>query len=315
MKQVFNIVYIDLDILALHIRSQNAGLIIWRSSDLYSFESFEISPTSEAVIGTRGRLRRYFPGPAVVIGQDRIADSSFLKPLAELLIKLDAETPQEVLPTATKAYSKVIETREIVHPRFVTEMLTGILRAVGQPLNVFRIYKHTSDDVLWKDALKPWQHSPLWLFLRVVLQTSLMRNDDEELHVRYKSFMLFFMTHVLEGALEASLPSDTLFLMTAKISRRALKLGVVDETAWLQYVETTIRAVQQELIRTWNSVEKHPDPLGMQQNWLPSQLSFLYDTELTLSRLRPYLANVSARSVAPSNHHHFILSCGHCISQ
>ena len=75
-----------------------------------------------------------------------------------------------------------------------------------------------------------------------------MRNDDEEPHVQYKLFMLFFMTHVLQGALEASMPSDTLFLMTAKISRRALKLEAVVETAWLQYVETTIGAVQQQLI-------------------------------------------------------------------
>ncbi|KAA6412393.1 MAG: hypothetical protein FRX48_03383 [Lasallia pustulata] len=74
---------IDGDILPLHFRSQNAGLIVRKSSDQYSFESFEVSPTTEAVIGTKGRLRRCFPGPAVVIGQDRIADAKFLKPLAE----------------------------------------------------------------------------------------------------------------------------------------------------------------------------------------------------------------------------------------
>ncbi len=306
---------LNTDILALHVRSQNAGLIVRRSSDQYSFELFEVSPTTEAVIGARGRLRRCFPGPAMVIGQDRIADASFLKPLTELLVTLDAETPQEVMPTTTKAHSKVIENRDTVHPRFVTEMLTGILRAVGQPLDVPRIYKHTRDDVLWKDALTPWRRSPLWLFLRVALQTSLIRNDDEEPHMRYKSFMLFFMTHVLEGALEASLPSETLFLMTAKISRRALKLGAVDGTAWLQYVETTMGAVQQELVHRWKSVEKHPDPLGTQQNWLPSQLSFLHDTDLTLSRLRPYVARVLTRSVAPSTSHHFTSDCGRRISQ
>ena len=315
MKHVFNIVCVDLDILPLHVRGQNAGLIVRKSSDQHSFESFEVSPTTEAVIGTKGRLQRCFPGPAVAISQDRIADANFLKPLAELLIKLDAETPGEVLPTATKARSKVIETRDTVHPRFVTELLTGILRAVGQPLDVLRIYKHTRDDVLWKDALKPWRCSPLWLSLRVALQTSLMRNNDEEPHMRYKSFMLFFMTHVLQGALEASMPSDTLFLMTAKISRRALKLEAVAATAWLQYVEMTTGAVQQELIRRWKSVEKHQDPLGTQQNWLPSQLSFLQDTELTLLRLRLYLAKVPAQSTSPSTYHHFTSDCGCRISQ
>jgi len=57
-----------------------------------------------------------------------------------------------------------------------------------------------------------------------------MRIEVEKPHVRYKSFMLFFMSHVLKRALEASLPSDTLFMMTAKISRRALKIGAVDGT-------------------------------------------------------------------------------------
>jgi hypothetical protein len=92
----------------------------------------------------------------VAIGRDRIEDASFLKPLTELLVKLDAETPEEVLPIITKAHSKVVETRDTVNPRFVTEMLTGMLRAMGQPHDIPRIYKHTRDDVLWKDALKPW---------------------------------------------------------------------------------------------------------------------------------------------------------------
>jgi hypothetical protein len=312
---MLNVIYLCLDILALHIRGQNAGLIVRRNSEQYSFVSFEVSPTTEAVIGTRGRLRRCFPGPALVIGQDRMAEDSLLESLADLLAKLDADTPEEVLPTVTKARSQVIETRDTAHPRFVTEMLTGILRAVGQPLEFPRIYKHTRDDVLWKAGLKPWRRSHLWLFLRVALQTNVMRNDDEEPHMRYKSFMLFFMTHILEGALEASLPSDTLFFMTAKISRRALKLGAVDEMPWLHYVETTMDAAQQELIRRWNSLEKHPDPLRVQQNWLPSQLPFLHDTELTISRLRPYLAKVSGRSASLSTCHPFTLDSVRRISQ
>ena len=46
-------------------------------------------------MGTKGRLRRCFPGPAMTICRDRIADASFLEPLAELLTKLDAETHKE----------------------------------------------------------------------------------------------------------------------------------------------------------------------------------------------------------------------------
>ena len=314
-EMISNVTGVDPDVLALHIRSQNAGLIVRRSSNQYSFESFEVSPTDEAVMATRGRLRRCFPGPAVAINQDRIADASFLKPLVELLVQLDAETPEEVLPTTTKAHSEVTETRDTSHPRFVTEMLTGMLRAIGQPHDAPRIYKHTRDDVLCKDALNPWRRCPFWLFLRVALQTSLMRNEVAEPHVQYKSFMLFFMARVLKGALEASLPSDTLFMMTAKISRRAIKLGAVNGMPGLQHVATTVGAVQQELSRRWSSVEKHLNPFATQRNWAPLQLSLLHDTKLRVSGLRPYLAHVKKRLASPPAYYASMLDCSQRISQ
>lgn len=168
---------------------------------------------------------------------------------------------------------------------------------------------------LKQGTLEPWRRCPLWLFLRVALQKSLMRNEVEEPHVRYKSFMLFFMAHVLEHALEASLPSDTLFMMTAKISRRPLKLGAVHGTAWLQHVATTMEAAQQELSYRWASVEKHPDPFATQQNWAPSQLLFLLDAELTLSKLHPYLEKVITRLASPSTYYTFMPGCDQRISQ
>lgn len=268
-------------------------------------------------MSTKGRLRRCFPGPAMIVSHDRMADATFLDPLTQLLAKLDAKTPQEVLPITKKAGSDMPEIRDTVDPRFVTELLTGILRAVGRTLDdVERIYKHTREDVLWKSALKPWRRSPLWLFLRVALQTSLMQiKGEEQSHERYKSFMLFFMANILGNALKASLPSDMLFLMKAKISRRALKLEKADETAWLKYVESITGDVQDELVRRWSLVESDPDPFGTQRAWLPSQLSLLQDTELRLSTLRPYLEKVRARSTSPASHNPFTADCGRRISQ
>lgn len=304
-----NIIRMNLDILALHIDAQNAGLIVRRFSDRYSFESFELSPTNDAVIGTKGRLRRCFPGPAVAIGQERIADTSFLEPLAELLANLDTETPEEVCSTTKKAGSEVIEVRNTVHPRLVTEMLTGILRAVGQPLEVSRIYKHTRDDVLCKSTSIPWRRSPAWLFLRVALQTSLLRPKDKDPHRQYKSLVLFFLAYVLESARKVPLPSDMFFIMTAKISRRMLKLEMTDGNTWMDYIEKVTEAVQQDLAHRWDLLEKDPDPQGTQLNWLPSQLSFLDDTKLRIPKLRPYLAKMPARSALTSTTKHFKSDC------
>lgn len=309
-----DIVRIDLDFLVLHIDAQNAGLIVRRLKDQYLFESFEVTPKNEAIIGTKGRLRRCFPGPAVAVGQNRIADASFVEPLTELLAKLDFETPEEVSPTTTKAGSEVVEVRNTVHPRLVTEMLTGILRAVGQPVEVSRIYKHTRDDVLWKDSFKPWRRSPAWLVLRVALQTSLLCQNDEDPHRRYKFLMVFFLAYVLESAREVPLPSDIFYIMTAKISRRMLKLKMTDSNPWTDYIERVTEIVQQDMAHRWDSLEKNPDPQATQLAWLPSKLSFLDDTRLRIPKLRSYLVQIRQRSASTSTAQQFISNCGRRIS-
>ena len=303
-----------LDVLAFHIRSQNAGLIVRRLPQQFSFESFELSPTTKAVMTTKGRLRRCFPGPAIAVSQDRVADSSFREALAQLLTELDANTPKEAWPVVKKAHSEAIEVRDSIHPKFITEMLTGILRGIGQSVDAARIHKRTRDDVLWDSAFKPWRRSPLWLMLRVALQTSLMTDTDNP-HKWYKSFMIFFMAYILQRALKASLPSDILFVMAAKISRRVLKIGIGDEPHWIRYVHGTIEATHLELRSRWSTIEQNKDPFGTQGAWKPSKLSFYDDTQLTVSTLRPYLGGIATRPTIPSDHGNFKSDCRPRIKQ
>ncbi|PQE07113.1 p-loop containing nucleoside triphosphate hydrolase protein [Rutstroemia sp. NJR-2017a BVV2] len=305
---------IDRDVLAFHIRGQNAGLIVRKKPKQFSFESFELLPTTKSVMQTKGRLRRCFPGSAVAICRDRIADRHFREALAQLLVRLDVDTPNEAWPVTSKAGSKTIEVRDSIHPKFITEMLTGILRGVGQPLEVVRIHKRTRDDVVWRDAYKPWRRSPLWLLLRVALQTTLMI-DPDDLHEWYKSFMIFFMAHILQRAREAALPSDLLFVMVAKISRRSLKLAIADEPRWMERVRSTVEATQQELVCRWNRLERNPDPFATQKAWDSIEMCFPYDTSLSLLTLRPYLQTIAARGTAPSDHRNFTPNCPRRIEQ
>jgi hypothetical protein len=46
----------------------------------------------------KSRLRRAFPGPAIRITNTIFADAAFREPLAEMLVKLDLETPTDVAP-------------------------------------------------------------------------------------------------------------------------------------------------------------------------------------------------------------------------
>ncbi|KIM94444.1 hypothetical protein OIDMADRAFT_60770 [Oidiodendron maius Zn] len=94
------------------------------------------------------RLRRYFPGPAITLDYKRMAEPSFQESLVELLARLDMDTPIESVPIVSKAGSDTTEIRDTMHPKFVTEMLTGVLRDVGQPAGISRIHKRTRDKVL-----------------------------------------------------------------------------------------------------------------------------------------------------------------------
>lgn len=262
---------------------------------------------------TKGRLRRSFPGPAITLNHERIAEPSFREALAELLAQLDVDTPIESVPIVSKAGSRTTEIRDTVHPKLVTEMLTGILRGMGQPADIIRTRKRTRDDVLWRNALKPWRRSPLWLLLRVALQTSLAAGHERD-HKPYKSFMIFFMARFLDRAVNASLPSDTLRVMAAKISRRALKLSVGDEEPWMQYVYGVVEAAHQEISRRWAAIEHNPDPPGLQQIWVPSRSSFDRDARLSLSNLQPYLDSRPNLVNAPLDDE-FVPNCSPRISQ
>jgi hypothetical protein len=221
-----------------------------------------------------------------------LRDLSFREALAQVLLSLDANTPIEVYQLVSKAQNKTIEIRETVHPKFITEMLTGILRGIGRPYDTVRIHKRTRDDVLWNNALKPWRRSPCWLLLRVALQTNLAVGEDN--HTDYKSFMIFFMAQLLELALKKSLPSETLFVMAAKISRRTLKLALGDQQPGMLYIQKIVDDTHQELSKRWHAIEQSSFP-----PWKATRLSFHSDTELSAVNLKPYLDRVWSRAAVP----------------
>ncbi|OBZ78494.1 hypothetical protein A0H81_02021 [Grifola frondosa] len=150
------------DVLVFLIHSQNAGIIIRKFVEQYEFESFEVSPASASVM-------------------DIVEDPTFRQELARFLSKMDQEDLDSAAITR-KAGSDVIEERDTAHPRYITELLTGILRGIGREANVLRIQKRVRDDVLWNDARLPWRRSPLWLIIRVALQTSLCRKEKNDLY-------------------------------------------------------------------------------------------------------------------------------------
>ncbi|KAI6026974.1 hypothetical protein EDC04DRAFT_220473 [Pisolithus marmoratus] len=278
------------DVVAYLIRAQNAAIVFRRGIEETTAESFEVSPTAEAVMGSCGKLVCSYPGPAIAVPNVVFDDAVFRVELAHFLCEMDKDI-LDAAPTTHKAGSTVFEERDTVHPRYITELLTGILRAVGRPAEVQRINKRIGDDVVWRDARLPWRRSSLWLMIRVVLQTSLTRNNlglDG-----YKAFMLFFMNGLAHEALHDGMPDDILHWVSAKISRRLTKLGK-SAPNWLSAtVRETCRNIRNLLDSRWKQ-EQERDALSPM--WNPLSLDFRADTQLSLRSSHEYISKVLSQS-------------------
>ncbi|KAI9432124.1 hypothetical protein H4582DRAFT_2084063 [Lactarius indigo] len=259
---------------------------------------FEVSPQASVVTSTNGKLLCSYPGPAVQVSAEIFSNGFFLRELASFLIQMDIDVLDSTA-TAVKAGSTVREVRESAHPKYITELLVGILRGFGRPASVDRIMKRIGDEVLWKDAYKPWRRSPLWLVIKVALQTSLDSN-------MYKSFMLVFHTYILNICIQRSFSSEMPYLMRVKIARRLSKLGPAVSDGVYQAVYHAAKNTETLLQNRWSSFQKNR---AVSLAWLPEQLDVVSDVTITLNNSRPFLINAlhltfhsySSKSFSPSH--------------
>ena len=125
------------------------------------FETFEISSQAENVMTAQGKLVCSYPGPAIEIPNFIFDDKSFHSELANFLIHMNDDIMPDTAATTRKAQSTVPEARDTAHPRYITELLTGILRGVGRPADIVRVSKRIGDDVVWNNSTLPWRRSSL----------------------------------------------------------------------------------------------------------------------------------------------------------
>ncbi|KAG1816740.1 uncharacterized protein BJ212DRAFT_1480599 [Suillus subaureus] len=271
------------DVLVYMIRAQNAAVVMRKLESDTIFESFEMSPDPTAVMGAKGKLICSYPGPAITVPDTNIDNATFPAELANFLVHMD-EDVLDAAATRTKAKSTILEERDTTHPRYITELLTGILRGLGSIADVPRIRKRIGDDVLWDSAKLPWRRSPLWLVTRVALQTTLERSALGR--TTYKSFILFFMARLTTIALDHDLSNDILHFMSAKIARRLFKLRSSASPELSQMLHKVTSDVRRILEERWGSVQ------GAQRaspHWAPETLRVLQDTHLSLNTSREYI--------------------------
>ena len=264
----------------MHIRAQNAALIVRRlsSDDFVQIEVFEVSPQNAYVMTTKGKLLCSYPGPAIQVPVNKFKDECFLRELSSFLVQMDVDCLDST-PTTSKAGSVVVEVRETVHPRYISELLMGILGAFGRPADVDRITKRIGDEVLWEDAHKPWRRSPLWLTLRVSLQSSLRVTN------LYKPFMLFFHTHLLRCCVKRGFPSELLYTMRTKIARRLSKIGP-SASRHVCDVHESFEEAEALLSKRWEGFQAKGSTSSTLQ---PDELNYTADAGISLHNSFTYL--------------------------
>ncbi|KAK0446439.1 uncharacterized protein EV420DRAFT_1715929 [Desarmillaria tabescens] len=241
------------DVLVFHIRAQNAGVIFRMKGDQIIFECFEAAAPSEHVMAAVGKLVCSFPGPAITFPAVHFHDVDFRRELASFLMHMDQDSLEANFGI-----------NQVAHPRYIAQLLTGIINGLGRArlAEIRRFTKRISDDVL-SDSRNhpPWRRTPVWLVLRVALQSSL-----------YTVLHGVLMARITEKCITANLSIVRLVCMACKISHRSVKLG--DSAP--NFVVTHVREVVKR--RT--------------ENWDPRRLNVAADTTMSLPRLLPYIRRI-----------------------
>jgi hypothetical protein len=250
------------------------------------FESFEVQPKTEDIMACTGKLCRVFPDTAVQVPIVTAQEAGFFNQVSTLLSSLDFEQFEDAWEFSTKAGTQQREIRNSNHPKYVTEFFAGIMRGYGEVVSVKMIKKRTADEVLWKSAEKPWRRSPVYLIIRVMLQSSVANPVD------YKMFMLHMHTICLSLAALPDFDGELLYALRAKMARRLDKLRgqQLPESLARNALEVATR-VQNLLLSRWDEIQQE-DRLHLQAEWAPHKLDMKQDLAQTLPHSGAYLRQI-----------------------
>lgn len=225
-----------------------------------------------------GKLVRYYPGPVVEVPNTIANDIDFIEEIASFLTQMDSEKLEEAAASTSK------EVGDSTNPNYFVQLFFGILRGMGEVVEPPRVVKRVADEVLWDGGRKAWRRSPIWLIVRVAIQTTLSSNN------LYKHFMAFYHADVLlECRQQKAFSSDLLFMMRVKMAKRVYKVKDSVPEFVVEMVKTVTEDIQEVLQKRWTKVQ---DDQARSPKWNPSRSEFKAATEQTLPNSRAYLEEV-----------------------
>ncbi|PVF94399.1 hypothetical protein CPB86DRAFT_818034 [Serendipita vermifera] len=288
------------DVLPLYIEPQNAAVIFRKiREDRLTFEYFEVSLPAEVVMQECNKIVVQYPANSRLL---MTTADDVLSTVANVLSYFSSNAMDDAIPKTKKGGFRHDETRDTASPRYISEALAGIIRGT-QPSNprdipTKFITKRLDDHVLWKSAEKPWRRSPMWLIIRVCLQTTLAEWGLED-GSGYKAFQAFLMASILKDAVTlypASFTSDLLYFANAKLARRLFKMGECVNDARIKTLQKALQTVQEVsgvLKQRWNVITRQWET---RVQWVaPDPKVFKGCTNLSFLNSRNYLLQVMDR--------------------
>ncbi|GAB1527062.1 hypothetical protein RhiTH_010237 [Rhizoctonia solani] len=286
------------DILCLHIEAQNAGLIIRKQSDHTTFEVFEVQAQTEHVMSIPGKIVRNFPGPAIQLPNSVAGDCDFINEVANILCQMNVEIFDAAYPKTRKAGADVRESRNSINPNYFIQFFFGFLRGLGESIDPPQVTKRLGDEVLWMDAKNPWRRSPIWLIIRVALQSSLDSNST------YKHFMVYYHASILsECYRRGSFSSELFHVMRVKMARRLYKVRNTAPQFLIDAARDAVKDVEDILQGRWSALQSAQ---AQSINSDFSGINFDGAINQTLPQSRSYLEQVFRRHLGhtqPSKFH------------
>lgn len=168
----------------------------------------------------------------MAIPLDTFHENGFVSHLANFLDNASRETLSEFSAHALKAGASMPEYRNASEPALISSMLMGILQQSGRRLAPTLLQKMVRDDVLWRNAEKPWRRLPYWLVLRVAMSRYLAQRLGGEIgRIEYKFLLAHLLSEFLSHIQRTNIGIDRLDFLKKKICRRLVKLDLDNERA------------------------------------------------------------------------------------
>ncbi|KAJ7144287.1 hypothetical protein C8R44DRAFT_973870 [Mycena epipterygia] len=274
------------DTLIIPIAAQNAAVILRKKREHTVVECFEVDPPNNEIMATTGRLVCMYPHAAICVPNITFEDSTFLRELASFLANMAVDVLPDSEAFARKAGIRVDEFRDSASGHYIVHLLPAILRGYAGtfPADVHRTKKRVRNEILWDNARAPWRRNPIWLVIRVAIQSTL-KQDPDSTDTLYKSFMVYLMTHILRTATEKAVSSELLFCMRAKIARRVTKLPSI--SSQLQDLTIAASGVATDLLELrWDTIRREQ---AKSSDWAPATLDLEQDTHLSLPNSKAYI--------------------------